>query len=178
MLNLNLLPPRHRENIAFEMRARAVLAVGSGLILVALAAAALLLPTFFLLVFQKNELEREVKLERQQGQRAGVPEEAERIERLNSLARVVLNQETESLPVFPIFEAVFRDVPPALRLESARFRSAEKEVVIAGFAPTRLAMLEFLRALENNPRVAKISSPVTNIIKEADIKFSVTVIVK
>ncbi len=178
MFELNLLPPREKANLEYEMKTRAVVAVATWLGAVLLIFTALLLPTIFLLSFQKAEVLRAVKLELASQEQAGVTSQVKRLGEINRLAGVIVRHERESAQFFALFEALFRDVPSTVRLQSVKLQSASKEVAIEGFAPTRASLLEFIATLQADPRLLRASSPVANLIKETDIKFSIIATVK
>lgn len=178
MLNLNLLPPKEKENLAYAMKRRAVIAVGAALAAAALTSIALLLPTFFLLVFQKSEVVRAVDLASQSNARAGVDGVMKEIKEINQLAAKVLGHKSGRIVISDLFESVFKDLPPSVRIRSLRFDAASKDLVIDGFSPTRQAILDFVNNLKANSFAAKVFSPTSNIIREADIDFTVTLSVK
>lgn len=178
MLELNLLPPKEKSNLAYEMRTRAVLAVSGGLVAAALTFIALLLPTVFLLFFQKAEMLRVLNIERENSLRAGVPKHANNLSQANHLARLVIQYGGPDFKVFPVIESILKSIPASIRLSSFTFDKEKKELVVNGYAPTRESMIEFKRALEANPIAVKVDSPPGNLIKEADIDFSIKLTVK
>lgn len=173
MLNLNLLPPEEKRNLAYAIRTRAVIALCGGLVSVFVIFMVLLLPTFFLLVLQKSDVLRAVMIERESQERAGIAAQAAELIGINQLAERVVRHEKDQLKIFPLFEAVAREVPPTVHLKTLKLRSGPRELAVEGFAPTREDLLQFLRALERHPAVEKVSSPLSNLIKETDITFSV-----
>ncbi|MBI4132879.1 MAG: hypothetical protein HY473_02235 [Candidatus Sungbacteria bacterium] len=178
MLNLNLLPPQEKINLAYEMKARALRAVSMWLVGIFIIFAVLLLPTIFLLGFQKREVGRSVELELRSQERSGVAGELKAIQEINRLASVVAKHANTRELLFPVFEDIVRDIPSAIRLQAMRFRSSSQEMTLEGYAPTRASLLELLRALEMDPRIGKVSSPVANLIPESNITFSVVATVK
>lgn len=178
MLNLNLLPPQEKAKLAYAMRTRAVMAVAGAVGGVFLIGLALFLPTAFLLGFQRSEILRAVDLERESQIQAGIGKELERLMAVMRLAEVVSRSEERRPDLFSLIEGVLRTAPPAIQLQTLRFNSESRELTVDGFSPRRTVLLEFLRGLEGHPRIAKVSSPVVNIIKEADIRFSLTAVIK
>lgn len=174
MLNLNLLSPSERANIAYEFRARAVMSVGAVLSLVCAVAIILLLPTLFLVEFQKSEAVRAVALETASQAKLKLDVDVAALDASERLARAVVRHETDQKTLTPLFEAVIRGTPPAIRLDSIQFRAGSREFALKGFAPTRSSLLEFLSALDRDPLIAKTSSPVSNLIKETEVEFSFT----
>ena len=178
MLNLNLLPPQEKINLAYEMKARALRAVSTWLVGIFIIFAVLLLPTIFLLGFQEREAARSVELELLSQAQARVAGELKAIKEINRLASVVVKHVNTRELLFPVFEDVVRDIPSSIRLQAMRFRSSSQEMTLEGYAPTRASLLELLRALETDPRIGKVSSPVANLIPESNITFSVVATIK
>lgn len=178
MLHLNLLPPEEKLNLAYIIRARTVAAAAGGLGLALIIFMALLLPAVFLVAFQKSEVIRALEIERENQGRSGISAKTAEIQSAKRLAGIVLDHEKNPVRIYPMLEGVFRDVPAQVRLGIIRFRFQERELALEGFSPARSDLLGFIAALNQNPAVKNVSSPVTNIIKEADIKFSLTVKLK
>lgn len=178
MLNLNLLPPAEKEKLIYVWRARALAVIAGGFIAVLVVSAVLLLPTFFLLFFQKAEAIRAVAIGREAEERIGVKERIEAVERINRLATSVRDHEARRGDLFGLFASLFGNVPGDVALRSVAFRSQAREVTLRGFAPTRQGLLRFLENLEADPRVARVSSPVANLIRETDIDFTVAITLK
>lgn len=178
MLDLNLLPPAEKEQLVYIWRARALSVIASGFIAVFAVSSVLLLPTFFLLFFQKIEAVRAVAIGRDAEERTGAGKRIEAVARANRLASTVRDYEAKRGDLFGLFESLFRNVPADVRLGSVAFRSQARELTVRGFAPTRQGLLLFLENMKANPRIAAVSSPVANLIREADIDFSVVVTLK
>lgn len=178
MLDSNLLPPEEKIHLAHAMRLRALLGVGGGFFVVFLIATVLLVPTILLLTFQKFELVRRVAIETENVKRVGIAEQARELTEANKFAEMVNQMEEKRRFVSPLIASVIQSIPSGLRLESLRFHVAAGELILAGFAPHRASFLQFIHALEKNPRIATVSSPVSNVIKEVDIVFSIIAKVK
>ncbi len=178
MLNLNLLPPPEKVNVAYEMRSRAVVAVATGFIAIIAVALILVLPTIFFTVFQKSEAVRAVALETENQMHSNLATEAEVLQSARHLADTVLGADRKRFSPSLLFESIIRDTPPTLRLEALRVHPEGKELTIRGFAPTRSSLLTFLANLQKDSLIAKASSPVANLIKETDITFSISATVR
>ncbi len=175
MLNLNLLAPKEKENLAYAVKTRAVAALGAGFAVSLLISVGLLLPTIFLLFFQRGEALRRAELENESSERAGVTAELLGVNTANKLAGRVLEHEAKRRLTSETLKSLFGDVPLTLRLESLGFDPAAGKLDISGFAPTRAVMLEFLAALRQDQSFGHVSSPDSNIIRESNINFSVTI---
>ena len=174
MLNLDLLPPEEKLNLARVFRRRAVVGVGGGMAAVFAIFLILLLPTIFMLVAEKSELLRAVRIERDIQKKAGADRQAADAKKVNLLAEKILEYNKKRRKVFPLFEAVIRETPPSVEIERILLSSAPGEIAISGFSGTREDLLKFLNALSKNPNIEKVSSPVTNLVKERNVRFSLT----
>lgn len=175
MPNLNLLPPQEKEKLVYIWRARSLTVIASGFVAVLAISLVLLLPTLFLLFFQKNEALRAVAIEQEAQERTGLKERVEAVQEAGRLGNMVLEHESKRGASFGLIASLLESVPSGIRLESVRLHSQTREVTIAGFAPARQDLLALLKDLEENPRIAKVSSPVANLIREVDIHFSIAI---
>lgn len=178
MLNLNLLPPQEKLHLAYRLRTRAVAAVLIGLTVSFTVFLFLLLPSYLAVRLQESEVLRSLSLERERQVEAGNIRAVEDARAAHRLAAVVLNHEEKRLNLTPLLTALLKDAPNSLRLDLLRFRPDRNELALEGFAPVRADLMGFLRLLEQNPRVARVSSPVSNLIRERDIKFALVVELK
>ena len=177
MLSLNLLSPGGKEAIGYTLRGRAAAALGGGLAAIVFIFAVLLLPSVFFLVFQADELAKTVGREAE-AQRHEVFVEVAKLAQASRLGGAVIRHERERLGVYPLFVSVFGDVPSGVSLSRIRLESSDRKLAIEGFAQTRSSLLEFLEHLGSNPKIASVSSPVGNLIRETNIQFSVAIGVK
>lgn len=178
MLNLNLLPPEAKIELAYALRTRAVLAA-AGALAIALAIGGLaLLPT--ILRLRATVARARAEFARQQEvlpavQGLVLPGE---VRAANQLAAAVLRNEAERTPVSPWLLAVLRAAPAGVRLEAVDLRIGPKNLAIQGFALRRSDLLAYLRALRGQPGVASVTTPVSSLLREADVKFSLAVTLK
>lgn len=173
MLNLNLLPPAEKITVAYELRARAAAAIGASIVAVLIVALVLLLPTFFFLSFQKGDVVRLLDLDTEIQARTGIADQIEAIRQANRTAQAVVQHEANRPELSSLFVSVLRAVPAGVKLDAIEYRREPRELDIAGFAPSREHLLSLLRSLEANPRLERVSSPVANLIRGEDIRFSI-----
>ncbi|GEM_PF-2736322 len=175
MLNLNLLPPDEKTNLAYEFRTRAVLRVGWLLLACLFIAATLFLPTMFLLSFQKTEVARILELERLREEQSGIRDEMARVKAVNREADVVIQNLTTRRTSSGLLQDLFGSIPAGISLSDVTYTSSSNALSIAGFSPTRALFLSFLDSLRKDARVAEVASPVSNVIRDTDITFSIRV---
>ena len=174
MLNLNLLPPEEKLNLIRVFRRRAVVAVGGGLTAVFAIFSILLLPTIFMLAAEKSELLRAVRIERDTQEKTGANQQAADVKKVNLLAEKILEYDKKQRKIFTLFEAIIKETPSSIKIEHILLRNTSEEIAISGFSGTREDLLKFLDAMDKNPYIEKVSSPVTNLVKERNVRFSLT----
>jgi len=173
MLNLNLLPPEEKTSLAWELRGRAVFAVGTVVGIVAVTFAILLLPAVFGLHFSRIELERELGWARVAPGLVS-PDELAAVRSANGLAAAAIEMAQGRKDPAALIAAVLWAVPAGIRIDALGYKSDGQTAELTGFAPSRSSFLSLLRSLRDHPAVAGVSSPVSNVIAESDIAFSVT----
>jgi len=57
-------------------------------------------------------------------------------------------------------------------------RAISHNVIISGVAPTRGDLLQFVKILESHDKVVSVDLPISNLIGDKDIEFSVTLAIK
>lgn len=175
MLNLNLLPPDEKTNLAYELRTRAVLRAGWLLVACLLIAGVLFLPTMFLLSFQKSEVARTLELERLREERSGIREEMVKVKTANREADIITQNLMTRRTSSGLLEDLLGAIPTGISLSHVTYTASSNIVLISGFAETRSSFLAYLDTLRRNARVAGVASPVSNVIRDTDITFSITV---
>lgn len=172
MANLNLLPPEEKIRLGYLFAARGLIAVTAALASAIAVFAILLLPTIFSLAFETQEVVRARHLEAASQERLGLAGAHETVREANQLARRVTRFEAERKRVPMMIEDIIEGTPPGVAFDLITYRAASGEIAIEGFSPTRADLLAFERALKQRPAVAAVASPVTNLVREANIRFS------
>jgi len=178
MLTQTLPPPQAKADIVYVLRNRVLAAVGTALILAGAFGFILLLPTIFFITFQRSEVVRAADLERQTQEESGIAKAAAHMLRANHLAEVFLAGGQKQSGVSAYIENIVRAIPPSVQLSEIRFQAKERSFTISGFAPTRTVFLELMYALEADPNLTGVSSPVANLVRETDVTFSITAALK
>lgn len=175
MLNLNLLPPSEKTDLAYELRARAVTGVGFAFVAASLISLVLILPTWFFVEFQRSDVVRAEELSRKQEEQSGITRTEELIRTANRISETVKANLTNRARPSPIIEVVLRELPREISLTTIQYKSQAKELSVSGLSPTRDAFLAFTRGLKTQPEIKDVSSPISNVIHESDIRFSLVI---
>lgn len=95
----------------------------------------------------------------------------------NSLLKLI-NVTSTTTPYSKIVDAVLADKTAAITLTHFDWKSSGASVNLAGIAPSRSALLEFVRSLESDPLFPKVDSPISNLIENSNINFTLNLTVK
>lgn len=172
MLNLNLLPPNEKRDFRYELHRRVVSFFGFWLFIYGVIFGVLALPAYFFAVFQLVEVERsrDAEIAALKASGGGVIEE--KINAFNQRLRFLVKREEERQSVVPLIAGVFSEIPKGVDVSLFKLDIRRGEAILLGKAKTRDALLRFITALRADSMVGSVSSPVSNIIKEEDIDFS------
>ena len=180
MLTLNLLPEHYKEEYAFEKKKRFVVFLGISVCIIVLVFDALLYSIYFFLEIHEQSL---ADVKRAQ-------ESAETAQRLSALKEEVraLNADIgarekarrEASPVAFAIEHIASLVSQGTYVKTLSLDGTMRIVQLAGFAPTREAVLALSAALSGSDFVepGTLEDPVKNILRERDIEFTFTFALK
>ena len=177
---MNLLPLERKDKIQKEKRRRFALVAGVLFPVLFLIALILLLPSFFLVAFEEKNFERQFASLKENA----VLKEAEKIEsaisELNKKIEFYKTNQKESKNLSPFFYEILKAKPSPIALSSFLFeKGADKKdkIALQGKASDRTAFISFVEALRKNPDFEEVVSPVSNLLKEKDLEFSLSCIV-
>jgi hypothetical protein len=172
MLNLNLLPAEDKNNVRFEELRRLVIFVTAFSLAIMAVFTIFLLPAYFILTFQKNEVLRELDIAEKSERLTDVKTIEKEVQLLNGLFRRISAGDGSSPAFSRALERVLEDAGPRISFSDVSYAKASS-FSVSGFAPTRDDLIGFENKLKGNPYLKNISSPLSNIIKESNINFSI-----
>ncbi|MBI2639423.1 MAG: hypothetical protein HYW90_00825 [Candidatus Sungbacteria bacterium] len=172
MLNLNLLPPNEKRDFRYELYRRTVLFFGFWLSVYGVVFGILATPAYFFAVFQLAEFERsrDAEIAALKESDAGAIED--KINVFNQRLQFMIKREEKKQSVVALITGIFSETPKDVEVSLVKVDVRRGEAVLLGKAKTRGALLQFIAALRKDPIVGNVSSPVSNIIKEENIDFS------
>lgn len=170
MLTTNLLPPGQKQLVRFEEWRRIARFFGLGAGSVLSIAIILLAPSYLPLYYERQELAHALVIAEQTAKTV----DAEALKRQVHAARNSMDRIARSVQRIPkasrIFDTIFADRKGVFIRSIAVDPSGE--VRMAGGAQTRRDLLDFERALRESDIFHEITSPLSNIVKESNIMFS------
>ena len=175
MLTLNLLPPQQKENLNYEIDRRMVQFLGFWVFAVVMIFGVLVLPAFFFISLQQSEAERAKSIEEGALQAARTTELEEKILRINNLLGVIVAREGKKQDTSPFLKEILSMSPAGVSIALITYTPAESRATVAGLAATRSELLKFIDLLKKSPGIKTVTSPVSNIIQEEDISFSLAI---
>lgn len=171
MFSINLLPAYEQQAVRRE-EARRLLVFFSLLMLAVFGAGfAVLAPSFLLTRLAVEDLERSLALEEAAAQRGRIDETIARVRQMSATIRDVRGYAVDASRASAILQG-FLSPGPGVAVLSFTLAS-DGLVSIAGHAATRGDLLRFEQGLRASQRFYEITFPLTNIVRERDIQFSV-----
>lgn len=172
MLTANLLPPQEKALVRQEEVRRLILFFATIVTAVFVSGAVLLAPSYLPLLLEKREIERALALERGTSERLGVPAALLKIQKVRSTLSFVRVLTPESKRASVIMARLFEDAGANVTVTTLNVKKTG-EIIFTGSAKTRRDLLDFERALRESGRFQEISSPLSNIIREVDVVFTI-----
>ena len=184
---MNLLPTLEKKALVREYWWRFTHVVALVLLAAVSVASILLLPSFVYLAFERDSLD--VQLSALRAQNAlFLKDTSAQVELAETARQLELTRPvstTSPLPSSSILAAVGL-MGHAILLESIGYSKVDRPqagketamMVIRGSARDRNELLRFIHVLEGEPRFIRVDSPLTNLIKDKDILFTLQVAVR
>ncbi len=176
MLHTNLLPEEEKKAIILEKSLRIIKFFGITVIATLIIGITLLAPSYLPLYFQNNEfkntlaIQQEAAVKRDYGK---IVSDTLQIQAIISSLRQTADNSSAALDIFDLLAA------PQPGIIVSEFTIDENgSITIAGNAAARNDLLAFEQYLRDSSRFRDLASPLTNIIKEANIDFNLRGTVK
>lgn len=171
MLNTNLLPQEEKKLVRLEETRRVIIFFAALIVAVFITGSVLSLPSFLALYLERRELERALKLEEEASQKLKVRETLMVSKKIGSSVAAIKELISDSPKATLLFENLLGSAAPTIVLANLDIKKTG-EITLSGFAPTRLDLLNFEKKLRDSGLFQEISSPLSNIVREASINFT------
>lgn len=176
MLTLNLLPEKQKKNLGYVMNRRIIAFFGFGFFVSGVLLAFFLFLSYLFVLLPEKDIERAKAAEEAVQQAAGVKEKEEEIHALNRLFEIIIAREEKKRDIGPFFRRLLLESPAGIFIKTAAFRGEGKGAGLSGNAATRDDLLRFIETLRAYAEVSEVVSPISNIIKDRDIAFTLVLI--
>lgn len=178
MLLFNLLPPEKKIERATEKQIRVAVVWGWSVAALLLFFTLLLLPSYFVASFQHQEILRNLAL----------TEESPIIQRIADIRRSLTALKQNAFDIEKIsketglFSAIIADIVGALPQDiiptAIQFDGGNRKMILYGLARRRNSLVALEQALRELPRVEDVSVPLSDLVQNIDIPFSITITIK
>lgn len=177
MISLNLLPPEEKSLLVSQAAMRKILIQSISFIFLIFVFFGLLSSVWLYLKIQLKSAE-EILYETETGQRGKAyhalrektGEANEKLQKLSDIQR-------KNKGYFPAFEALAEIVPQG-GISLNRLSLNQGNLSLDGHSDSRSILLLFKSSLEKSPFFEKIENPVSNLLKQNDIDFTVKMQIK
>ncbi len=179
---INLLPYDEKEKALKERLRRAIVVFSLALASILLIGIILMLPAYFYLFFQKQGVERQLQGAEQEADKSETEALKKEVAGINSKLSILDNAGKSSKPVAGLFSKVLRAMPEGVSVKSISYSASKGQapgsMALDGKADTRDAFILFKKNIEESGDFSKIESPVSNLLSEKDVDFSLTLTIK
>lgn len=172
MLSTNLLPQGQKRIVQWEEARRLVRFLAIWLSIILFVSVSLLVPSFLPLTLERRELERALTVEEDASHLVKVEDILMQGRKIRSALSAIKTFHEEPARGSLLLGWFLGGVRENVTLDGIVARKGG-EVLISGVARTRRALLNYEQMLRNSGRFQDISSPVSNIIRESDINFTI-----
>ncbi len=175
---INLIPPTAKRKIIVEYWLRVVSVWFYIWTAAMIGSVAIMFPAYVLIHSQVSVYEQSAQSASEKV--ANFEEVKKQIEQSNELATKMQNQLT--LPLISDYVSLFRSLEgqgvTITSIDISRSDAAVSPIRISGLATTRQSLASFRDRISADGRVEKVDLPLSNLAKDKDIQFSLTVTLK
>ncbi len=174
---INLLPLSHKKEIKKEYTRRFIVIFGFFFVI-----GALIELVFCFSLFSRTDsyfrgLEKELKLAKKVSALNKMEDMERRVDDLNHLLVIYEDNRNKRRSPTSEISLILSVLPESIVIDSFIFdkdikNQTNKEIALAGTAVRRDVFLSFVEALRKIPLFKEVESPVSNLLKEGDMKFS------
>lgn len=178
---INLLPKEYKISIKKDYLGRLAVVAGLMFVSVCFIGTVLLAPTLFLFLNNKKNINNQLSSYSKKISNLALSQEMEaEIKKINWQVDFINNANNSAKPSFYL-QDFMKLKPTGIKIEGINYSNQknkdieEKKIVVHGQAGKRDDFLNFLSETNKKYGPKNVSSPVSNIISEKDINFTMTV---
>lgn len=170
---MNFLPEENKIAIKKEYLRRLFMVAGFFIFSSILISIILLLSTFLLLKGQKGNLERQLSLSQQRLAQSEAKDTANVVQELNKKISILENGQKNIREKSAIIKNIISRKTEKIAINEFIFD--KDRISIQGFSDKRINMLDFINSLKQEKSFKKVESPISNLLKEKDIEFNISI---
>lgn len=171
MSSINLLPEQEKKRFSREEVLKIARFFSSAGTAVFIFAAILMLPSYFYLTFGASEFARALKIEEDAYRSLGVEEKLRQIKDVRVKLGVIRDYAASAPSASALIEKFLESDGNGIAIANLIIRK-DGSASIGGTAETRRDLLNFEKKLRDANIFRELNFPISNIIREADINFS------
>ena len=175
---MTLLALQYEKNIRKEK----ILRLASGFLIVLnvviLAGIAFMMPSYFLLVLSRDDILRGLEAIKEGFEQKSFKNADDDIKNVNILISDYETAQKKKMEFAPILSKISSVTPSEIKISYLHFRKINDgtfSLLIRGNSSRRGAFLDYLSALKALPEVENVMSPISNLLKDRDLDFSLEV---
>jgi len=170
---MNFLPEEDKIKIKKEYLRRLFMIWGIFFFLAVSAGIVLLLPAFLFLRGQEDGLERQLIVFGERISRSGVKDIVPLAEDLNGKISVLASGQGAVKKESDVVKNILEGKTKGIKINNLSFNG--KIFSIKGISENRTDLLVFVASLKNNKGFKQVESPVSNLVKEKNIEFTINI---
>lgn len=145
-----------------------------------LIAIVFLLPSYFSLIFTKDDILRRLKVEEEVLAQREIKSTKEEIMLINKNIVNFEKNETRRRKISPIISEIANSTPSQIKLNSIALKKnvGSFSILIKGSAEKRDDFLDYVEKLKIVPRFSDVNSPLTNLLQSKELAFEIEAIIK
>jgi hypothetical protein len=174
MSEFNILSPEEKKHLITLQNVKIASVWGLTLFIFFVFSTLLLLPAYFFLTFQKNEVVRNLEITEGGSLTKRIDEIAQSVATLKKDALDIKKISENSEVLSAMVRATLEPLPRGITLIAARYSPKSGDISFYGTAGTRSALLQFEALLKNNPKIQNVNVPLANLVSETDVPFSIS----
>ena len=173
---LNLLSLEEQSVIGREKLRRLSVAFFGVTALFIATGSVLFLPSFLFLSLEEPDILRQISISKESIEAERVRNAKAAIRITNErLATLFLEKILESAPLSTHLLAIADRIPTGIDMNTITFDASKETITLAGIADSRNNFLAFVALLKNHSAFLSIDSPVTNLLVEHNLPFTLTI---
>jgi hypothetical protein len=174
----NLLPQKEKKSLENQYYSKLIILGFIGLVITALLSGILLFPSLLLSKAKLEAVNYELEvLKLSVGHQESRNIEQE-INKINIYSRAA-NALIKSPVINDYLDEILSAQPQGLKIKTINYRKVSAngaELTLAGNSSTRERLVLFVEELKNNERFSKVELPISNLAKDRDVDFNLTIV--
>lgn len=173
---INLLPAEDKTINKKDYLSRLFVVVGILFFIIVTIAFVLFLPVFFSLFFEKKDLAIQLNVIKQGDSSVEAEKIYADLDVLNTKLFLYEKNNDEVRQVSTLMEKIISFKTDGISLSYFKYEKDKNgKIVIMGKSASRSEFVNFKKKLEDDKSFSAVSSPLSNLLKETDINFTITI---